>query len=103
MLAVDPGEVVKRLNNLVAEDKWAVAVVAETAKAQVEPREGGNTPTWRVWRRIRQPQLFHHVESAAQLLGVVVDKRTVSEAELVHSCGLQDPGVGDHVLLGCRV
>ena len=55
---MDPGEVVQRLSNLVVEDKRAVAVVAETAKAKVEPREGGNTPTWRVWSRIRQPNSF---------------------------------------------
>src|SRR5262245_4835840 len=98
MLAVNPGEVVQSLHNLVIEDERAVAVVADLAEAEVESCDRGNAPTLRIRRRIWKPQLFNHVALAAQLLRVVVDERYVSEAELVHLGGGQDPRVGEHVL-----
>src|ERR1700680_4991687 len=102
MLAVRPGEVVQHLHNLVVEEERGVAVVAEVAQAEVEPRYRWNTPALRV-RRKRKPQLLDDVALPSQLLRAVVDKRSVPKAELVHLGGRQDPGIGEHILLGIGV
>src|SRR6202158_2711968 len=105
MLAVNPGEIIQRLDNFVVEDEGAIGIVPEGAQSEVKGISSNqrNAPTLRIGGRKRKPQFLHNISLPAQLLRAIVGESNVAEAELVHLARRQNSGIGNHVLSGVGV